>query len=193
MESPRSTVWGSWRRWTANSDALTPVRGCAWPGCDQAGDYRAPRAPSALRDYIWFCLEHVRQYNREWDYFAGMDAGDIERVRRRDAVWHRPTWPLGARPELKLDDNEPPPIRDPFGLFGDIGIDAEPRRPQTPREQALAELGLDGAVTQAEMKARYKLLVKRHHPDANGGCKKSEERLKSINEAYTYLRNLETA
>lgn len=191
METTRSTVWGSWRRWTAGSEAVVLVRGCAWPGCEQAGDYRAPRAPSALRDYVWFCLDHVRQYNKEWDFFAGMDASAIEEVRRRDAVWHRPTWPFGTRPDA--GPGEMPRFHDPFGLLGDGGIEAEPPRPNTPRDQALAELGLDHTVTQAEVKARYKELVKRHHPDANGGCKKSEERLKSINKAYTFLRSCETA
>jgi DnaJ-domain-containing protein 1 len=185
MTRLRSTISGRWDRFYATGAEVTPVRGCKWPGCEELGEYRAPRSPKALRDYLWFCLEHVRQYNKQWDYFAGLDAAAIEEIRRRDTVWHRPTWPLGARPGNGAGQAEAK-LHDPFDALGGAHGDSS-ARPCTPRDEALAKLGLDRAASRDELKARYKELVKRHHPDANGGCKASEERLKTINEAYTYL------
>jgi DnaJ-domain-containing protein 1 len=187
MTRTRSTGIGRWDRFYATGAEVTPVRGCKWPGCEEIGEYRAPRSPSALRDYLWFCLEHVRQYNKQWDYFAGLDAAAIEEIRRRDTVWHRPTWPLGAPPGNGAEREER--LRDPFGMFGGAHHEDARAHPCTPHDEALAELGLDHTASRVELKARYKELVKRHHPDANGGCKTSEERLKIINEAYTYLLN----
>ncbi len=162
---------------------MATARGCEWPDCPETGDYRAPKSPNELREYLWFCIDHVREYNRGWDYFAGLDEDAIESIRRRDSVWHRPTWPLGVRHGNIADHG-----RDSFGFFRDDG-GTQPPCSDMPRDDALAQLGLDRNVTLEELKSRYKALVKRHHPDANGGSKASEERLKSINEAYTYLLN----
>ncbi|MEX2629865.1 MAG: hypothetical protein WD341_07995 [Tistlia sp.] len=74
------------------------VQPCAHPGCTAAGDFRAPAGRDRLRDYLWFCLEHVRAYNSAWDYFAGLSSDEIERIRRRDCTWDRPTWKLGSGP-----------------------------------------------------------------------------------------------
>lgn len=185
-------------------------RACEHPGCEEAGHYRAPRGPDALKSYRWFCLDHVRAYNQEWDYFAGWSQADIERFQRESVTGHRPTWPLGKRPHDQ--DSRLHAARSAFREFArewldeevmaDGGAESGPngrngrhgesedgaRRPPSPWAEALAELGLDAPVSRIELKKRYKELVKRHHPDANGGCRESEERLKLINRAYTYLR-----
>src|SRR5260370_8144243 len=61
------------------------------------GEYRAPRARARLNEHRWFCVEHVREYNKKWDYFAGHDAEAIEAHIRADTTWRRPVWPLGGR------------------------------------------------------------------------------------------------
>src|SRR5512132_2235321 len=71
-------------------------RACAWPGCEGEGHFRAPKSRQQLREFQWLCLEHVREFNRGWDYFAGMTQGDIDAHRRADVTWHRPTWRMGA-------------------------------------------------------------------------------------------------
>ena len=75
-------------------------RPCDHPGCIHLGAYRAPRSRSSLRQYFYFCLDHVREYNAAWDYFRGMTATEIERMRRADVVGDRPSWPLGAPSEF---------------------------------------------------------------------------------------------
>src|SRR5580704_13585091 len=75
-------------------DRPVKTRACDCPGCSGIGDYRAPKT-RALNDYYFFCLDHVRQYNAAWDYFAGMTGGEIEAQIRKATVWDRPSWPLG--------------------------------------------------------------------------------------------------
>ena len=77
------------------ADADAALRACDHPGCLEQGSHRAPKSRDRLTDYYWFCLDHVRAYNKAWDYFQGMDPAGIETVIRQDTVWERPTWPMG--------------------------------------------------------------------------------------------------
>jgi hypothetical protein len=164
-------------------DSHVGSRGCEWPECRSEGDYRAPRSRSDLRNFRWFCLDHVRVYNQSWDYFAGLDEGGIEEVLRRDQVWDRPTWPLGVGSEGASN------FADPLDLFGD----RYEARPHTPRDAALAVLGLDDTASIEDIKMRYKSLAKKHHPDANNGSKNAEKKFIALKEAYNLLTlDLET-
>jgi hypothetical protein len=179
----------------AASEAPVNGRVCEHPGCAAAAAYRAPKSRTQLNQYRWFCLEHVREYNAKWDFYAGMNETEIEAQIRADQTWRRPTWKIGGRgPRPGGDLLED--LLDPY----DILADSEVRRPVgkrgraqpnnlTPAEQqALSILDLTWPQTLAAVKTRYKMLAKRHHPDANGGSKEAEERLKLINHAYTTLR-----
>ncbi|WGF87323.1 J domain-containing protein [Marinivivus vitaminiproducens] len=159
-----------------------PPRACDWPDCELCGEFRAPRSPDALREYRWFCLAHVRLYNQAWDFFRGKSQSEIEAHMRADVTWHRPTWRIGGQGFA---------FRDPFGLFDEE--DGEPSRArarpsETKEDRMLAVLGLERDISLDDLKRRYKALAKQHHPDLHGGDKQAEERLKVINEAYTYLR-----
>lgn len=147
--------------------------------------YRAPKSRDELDSHYWFCLEHVRAYNAAWDFFAGMDRRDIEFYQHSVATWHRPTWRLSGRSSVIFDD--------PAGIFATASRGADAPRPApeigAPARKALAMLDLEPAATIKEVKTRYKTLAKRFHPDANGGSRKSEERFKTINQAYSYLLN----
>ena len=81
---------------------------CDYPDCGEIAPHRAPRAPSDLRSYRWFCLDHVREYNRAWNFFEGWSRRDIEHFQRNDVTGHRPTWPVyGSRPlHEEMDDLE---------------------------------------------------------------------------------------
>ncbi len=161
---------------------------CEHPGCREAGEYRAPRSRKSLNEFYWFCLEHVRSYNASWDFYRGMSAAEIEASRRADIVGQRPTWPLGRRGPQYFDLRDEA-LREALRRF--FHADHEPpraKRPVTPEEEALAVLELDATATHAEIKTKYKELVKRHHPDANGGDKVAEDRLKVINQAYSFLK-----
>ena len=160
------------------------------PDCPCLGEFRAPKSRTSLNEYWWFCLEHVRAYNASWDFYKGMTPGQIEAQTRSDTGWQRPTWPLGSLGKQNALDEAM--ARDPFGTFG--GAKARPRTapahavPSDLREPMHA-LGLEWPVSMDVLKARYKELAKRHHPDANGGDRASEERLKIINIAYAAVRH----
>lgn len=179
------------------AEAGPPARLCDHPGCEAGGDFRAPRSRIEVDHYYWFCLDHVRGYNAAWNYYAGMSEPEIEAEIRRDTVWQRPSWKLGQRHGPAYEAR----VRDPFDLYS--GTDRKPGNGQrrggtagtaasarvaSAREQALAVFDIDPPFTQTSLKARYKVLVKLHHPDAHGGDKEAEEKLKIINQAYTTLK-----
>ncbi len=174
-------------------DPAAPGRCCDIPGCPNIGEYRAPKSRDALREYFWFCLDHVRAYNASWDFYKGMSPGQIEAHMRDDTGWQRPTWPLGrlggGMPEEDF-------IHDRMDILGAAGMrqgrganGSDPKRPPADLRQPLDALGLGWPVSLDEVKSRYKELAKRHHPDANGGDRAAEERFKSINMAYAQVRS----
>jgi hypothetical protein len=160
------------------------------PGCEAPGEYRAPKSRRNLKDYWWFCLEHVRAYNASWDYYKGMSAAEIEAQLRADTAWQRPSWPLGRLGSSGAWEEEW--LRDPLHLLADRvkrGSSQVQQRMPPELRGPLATLGLSWPTTLDVVKARYKELAKRHHPDANGGDRAAEERLKTINLAYAALRS----
>ncbi|HYZ64063.1 MAG TPA: J domain-containing protein [Acetobacteraceae bacterium] len=169
-------------------DPDAPGRLCDHAGCALAGEYRAPKSRIELNRYHWFCLEHVRAYNASWDYYKGMTPGQIEQQTRLDTGWQRPTWPLGSLGRNGVDESR---MRDPLGLFADGRAAREQLRANVPHElrDPVKTLGLEWPVSMEVLKARYKELAKRHHPDANGGDRAAEERLKLINLAYAAVRH----
>jgi len=172
-------------------DSEAPGRCCDIPGCLNEGEYRAPKSREALREYFWFCLDHVRAYNAAWDFYKGMSPGQIEAHMRADTGWQRPTWPLGR---LGGGSHEEDLFHDPQDILGAANLRqaraaAAAQRAPADLRQPLDALGLHWPVSFDEVRARYKELAKRHHPDANGGDRASEERLKTINLAYAAVRS----
>lgn len=170
------------------------TRVCDHPDCVAAGDYRAPKSRGSLNEYWWFCLDHVREYNRAWDYYAGMSTDQIEAEVRRDTTWQRPSWPMGkwAAQEKYLRDRVLHGFSFEFGQNAGKSPDEEKahrrHHARTAEEEALAVLDLAPPVDFPAIKARYRELAKRHHPDANGGDTAAEEKLKEINLAYNTLK-----
>jgi hypothetical protein len=173
---------------------------CEWQGCGHLGGYKAPKGRGREGEYYNLCLDHVRAYNQSYNYFEGMKDDDIVAWQRSAATGHRPTWTMGVNRE-GIEGVTSHPNRawaaafsDPFGVFGGGGerrtSDAEPaRRPLKNLERrSFAILDLEGSEDGPEIKARYKTLVKQHHPDANGGDRSSEDRLRQIIQAYHYLK-----
>lgn len=178
------------------------LRGCEMAGCSDAGTHRAPKGRNAEGEYYWFCLDHVRQYNKSYNYFSGMNDAAVQAYQKEASLGHRPTWQMGMsgkRPEA-AKDHRPSGFAwrgatdDTFRLFGEgfqaRGPEPERRRVRNMEAKSLHTLGLDLTASAAEVKARYKMLVKRHHPDANGGDRSLEDRLREIIQAYSYLKSV---
>jgi len=181
---------------------------CEWPGCSGAATHRAPKGRNREKEYWRFCLGHVREYNHSYNFFAGMTDDDIARYQKEAMVGHRPTWKMGmnggrpatrshsARFQPNLDGaDDPLDLARHFGSAatggeGDRSRRREPRIVRNAERRALDALGLDPGATTAEIKLRFKMLVKRHHPDANGGDRSSEDQLREIIQAYNYLKSV---
>lgn len=188
-------------RFATRPAEVTTTRACEAPACAERGLYRAPRAPDDLRTFRWFCLDHVREYNRAWNFFEGWDQSDIERFVRDDVTGHRPTWPVSSQKGFQERMSD---LEGMFHAFAHEWFGKGDKKDKNGRggrhnghtsawsaehENALVLLNLDPPFTLEELKRSYKALVKKHHPDANGGSRESEELLKMINQAYTYLLN----
>jgi hypothetical protein len=183
------------RRREAESAVVT----CQWKDCGAPGHHRAPKGRGRDGEHYWFCREHVRQYNASYNYFDGMSDNEIEQF-RNDAIYgHRPTWKMGtdgAEPSA-ANGNASPSFGATARNFHSWRAKqarneaSEQRRQLKPLEKkSLEALGLSGAPAKGEIKSRFKELVKRHHPDSNGGDRASEEKLREIIQAYNYLKQV---
>ncbi|EKF17180.1 J domain-containing protein [Nitratireductor pacificus] len=182
------------------AEAKTRAPSCQWDGCQEAGLHRAPVGRHREGEYFRFCVDHAREYNKNYNYFSGLNDGEVARYQKEALTGHRPTWKFtgGSAAKAAADYSTLRSGRagyhnrmgDPFNLFGGRRETEQSRqRRLKPLEaKALETLGLGAQATGAEIKARYKSLVKRHHPDANGGDRGSEDRLRSVLEAYRLLK-----
>jgi hypothetical protein len=177
---------------------------CQWPRCDAPATHRAPKGRLRASEYWQFCLEHVREYNNSYNFFAGMSEDAVAQYQKEAITGHRPTWKmgsLGGKPAAKRSRGPfreaDRPADDPFSLFAETGARrtgharaaAEGRKIFNAQRVALDALGLEADAKRADIKSRFKMLVKRHHPDANGGDRGSEARLREIIQAYNYLKS----
>ncbi|MBV6656837.1 MAG: DnaJ domain-containing protein [Devosiaceae bacterium] len=187
------------------------VMECQWEGCCKKAEHRAPKGRNSEGEFYWFCLEHVQEYNKSYNYFSGMSDEDLQKFQKASMTGHRPTWQMGrsAGADKVRKAKGPKPTAsgkprrpwadeaaDPFGLFG--GADAS--SPQAARERqqqrtvgnaarkSFSTLGLDTDSDAAAIKARFKDLAKRLHPDLNQGDRASEDRLRDVIQAYNTLK-----
>jgi hypothetical protein len=179
---------------------------CDWPNCEAPATHRAPKGRLREREYWRFCLDHVREYNHAYNFFAGMSPDDIARYQKEAVIGHRPTWKMGMNGGRPASRSRSPRTRpefahadDPFGVFREFGGSAGPSSARRPTEsrvvrnaerKALDTLGLEADASAQDVKTRFKALVKRHHPDANGGDRSSEDKLREIIQAYNYLKSI---
>jgi curved DNA-binding protein CbpA len=171
---------------------------CQWKGCQDIGLYRAPVGRGQEGKYYLFCLDHVRQFNASYNYFEGWSTAQVEAFQKDAVIGHRPTWKTGttgdgrgARPKAGPADAFGEGFADPHDfLRSRLRRDTPPpaRHLKPLERKSLAALGLPDGADRAQIKARFKELVKLHHPDANGGDKRSENKLREIIQAYNYLK-----
>lgn len=181
----------------------TDARTCDHPGCAEAGAHRAPKSSDNLRDFYWFCLPHVQEYNKSWNFYSGFSIDDMEDVRRQDMVGWRPTWPLGKLGAGDRNkDVSPDALRAHiFTQFfgskarakGGAAGTTMPADGLLPEERAaLVSFGLKLNASWTEIKRRYKELALAHHPDLHhrdaAEAAQAEMQIKLINRAYTVLK-----
>ena len=158
---------------------------CDFPGCTEAGEFRAPR-DRTLTSYYWFCQKHVAEYNKKWDFLEGLSPDEIEAELQHDVRWQRPTWKMGTEGIHYRWDK----IQDGFGLFHEAGLGMNGHHipPQTkyPHKvtEAMAFMQLDAPLSLPQVKKKYKLLAKKYHPDIS---KKDATLFQKLSSAYQVL------
>lgn len=184
------------------AEEVTEAEGarCEHQGCLRAGEFRAPKGRGREGQFFQFCLEHVKAYNATYNYFAGMNDEALAAYQKQEEIGHRPTWKLGVNSKAArmaqhgrvANGDAGPDVQDAFNLFGARAAQhaarSEPRLGALAR-RSLDTLGLDETADAAAIKARYKELVKRFHPDANGGDRSREGTLQEILKAYQQLKS----
>lgn len=180
---------------------LVKRRGCDMPGCDALGEYRAPRSPDALNSYYWFCLDHVRDYNQNWDYFKDKTPAEIQRQMHNTATWDRPTWRMAPdngrgggdayiRQRIYAHFTSEG-VAGAFAMGGEKEEDTKADLPFAdtthPVVEALAVMELALPAEWDGIKAQYKKLAKQYHPDTNT-APEAEEQFKKITMAYNILK-----
>jgi hypothetical protein len=172
---------------------------CDHPECRLAGSAKAPKARNMPNEHYWFCQKHAAEYNKNWNFFAGMNEAQIRNEQETEKVTGgRPTWSFKAdsrsREAAAMAARDARHIADPFGLFRAQQRKAEADRAAADRHlgklerTALADLDLDGAADGPTIRAKYKDLLKRCHPDMNGGDRSAEHKLQRVIKAFKTLQ-----
>ena len=184
--------------------ALKPgQKPCEWPGCRVAGAARAPKSREMMHEHYWFCQPHAAEYNKNWDFFAGMSEGEVAKAQAARLTGERPTWEFrasrmsreaasfAAKMGSGTGGKGAGAYADPLGVFGatpEGGATKPVRHLGKLERRALQELDLDEAADTAAVRVRNLELVKRFHPDSNGGDRSTEQKLSRVLRAYKTLK-----
>ena len=153
------------------------INTCNYQNCDLEGLYKAPLNKINLNIYQWFCLEHIKEFNKSWDFHKEMGAEEIEIELKKDSTWRRPTKPFGSGSNsynFDFEDNYKENT-------------SEPNKTTNKLQWSLYTLNLTIKNSMVEIKNSYKKLAKRYHPDTKNDIKNSDEKFRNIVEAYNYL------
>ena len=162
---------------------------CEWDNCEESGKFKAPLEKDNSKNYKWLCEDHIKLFNKNWNYFEGMSQNEIEFFLKSDLTWHRPTQKFGSSDNFFniLWNNA---LNDKFNFFGKDekmnGLNAG--RLSEKDKDAFIMLGLELNVDWPIVQKKFKTLVKKFHPDRNAGNKQFEDKLKKITLAYSHLK-----
>ena len=168
---------------------------CDEINCNEIGNYKAPKSRIKLNEYYYFCIKHIKEYNKSWDFYKGLSVDQIELSMRKDSVWDRPSWPFKGNPTKIIDQ-----VNEFIGNDFDINqkkynYDQFYRNKlikdslSNEENKALNVLELKLPLNLTKIKKKYKKLVKIFHPDVNDNNKEAEDKFKEINESYKILLN----
>ena len=166
---------------------------CDHDNCNKNGEYKAPKSRSDLKNYYYFCLNHVKEYNKSWNFYKGLSVDDIELSLRKDIVWDRPSWPLNGHPNnileqirsfLNHDYSLMEKEKDLQNFLKNKIIDNNLTHEE---QKSMDVLSLKMPINVEKIKKTYKKLVKIFHPDVNKENKDAEKLFKDINQAYRIL------
>ncbi len=162
---------------------------CDWDNCKELGEYKAPVEKDNSKKFKMLCLKHVKEFNKNWNYFSGMNDNQIMNFLKSDMTWHKPTQSFSSSDNFfKIlwnntlkDESDKMKIRNEYDHMRQFKFDHKDIK-------AFEILGLTVGMKWIKVQEKFKTLVKRFHPDMNSGNKKYEEKLKLITLAYTQLK-----
>ena len=162
---------------------------CEWENCKESGKFKAPLEKDNSKDYRWLCKEHIKLFNKSWNYFDGMSQIEIENFVKSDHTWHRPTQEFGSSDNFFniLWNNA---LSDKFNLFNGKQTynDIRGEKLNEKDKDAFKIMGLEFDSDWSIIQKKFKTLVKKFHPDRNLGNKQFEDKLKKITLAYSHLK-----
>ena len=162
---------------------------CEWENCEQSGDFKAPIEKDNSKNYRWLCEEHIKLFNKSWNYFEGMNQNEIENFIKSDITWHRPTQKFGSSDNFFniLWNNA---LNDKFNFFKQENNinNLNGTKLYEKDKDALRIMELELSASWPIIEKRFKTLVKKFHPDKNAGNKQFEDKLKKITLAYSHLK-----
>ncbi|MDC6465258.1 DnaJ domain-containing protein [Pelagibacteraceae bacterium] len=162
---------------------------CEWDNCSESGKFKAPLEKDNSKNYRWLCEEHIKLFNKNWNYFEGMQQSEIEDFLKSDITWHRPTQKFGSSDNFFniLWNNA---LNEKFIFFKqDKNINnLNDRRLNQKDRDAFRIMGLELNVDWPTIQKKFKTLVKKFHPDRNAGSRQFEDKLKKITMAYSHLK-----
>ena len=162
---------------------------CEWENCEQSGDFKAPIEKDNSKNYRWLCEEHIKLFNKSWNYFEGMNQNEIENFIKSDITWHRPTQKFGSSDNFFniLWNNA---LNDKFNFFKQENNinNLNGTKLYEKDKDALRIMELELNASWPIIQKRFKTLVKKFHPDKNAGNKQFEDKLKKITLAYSHLK-----
>ncbi len=162
---------------------------CDWNNCLEDGFYKAPLEKDNSKKYRILCLKHVKEFNKNWNYFEGMSQHEIENFVKSDLTWHRPTQKFGSSDNFFniLWNNA---LNDKFNFFkNEKKFNSLNEKKLSQKDMdAFKIMGLDFDSSWPIVQKKFKTLVKKFHPDKNSGNKQYEDKLKKITLAYSHLK-----
>ena len=162
---------------------------CDWENCNQAGEFKAPLEKDNSKNFRWLCEEHIKLFNKKWNYFDGMSQNQIEDFLKSDLTWHRPTQKFGSSDNFFniLWNNA---LNDKFFFSTqEKRMNGLSDRKLNQRDKdAFKIMGLELNASWPMIQKKFKTLVKKFHPDRNAGNKQFEDKLKKITLAYSHLK-----
>lgn len=171
---------------------------CEMEGCEEPAACSLAKSPREPRKRVWYCLAHAREHNKNWNYFDGMTPEEAKAARDANIYGDRPTWSMGKNDRARAAANArgPADMADAFGVFGkeaQAQADArghyrEGKRLTKLQVNAFETLALPFNAPSAEIRRRYAELVRRFHPDSNGGDRSAEQQLTEVVKAHTILK-----
>ena len=162
---------------------------CEWSNCKESGKFKAPIEKDNSKEYKWLCEEHIKLFNKNWNYFDRMSQQEIENFLKSDLTWHRPTQEFGSSDNFFniLWNNA---LSDKFNLFKEEKIfnSLSNKKLSEKDKDAFRIMGLKFDTDWSIIQKKFKTLVKKFHPDKNSGNKQFEDKLKKVTLAYSHLK-----